>query len=169
MDMIVGTQQLADVIGKTPKWVNTLTRDGVLEQISRGKYDLADNVQRYIKYVQHSSDNTDVKYNDEKALHERAKRKIAELELAEKELSLIQMDEAVKILERMVGLFKARCLTIPSKVSPLLQYETELPIIGGILQKEIKDALQELADHYTNFAEKGTVETTGEEHEPETP
>ncbi|RED20874.1 hypothetical protein DES34_13112, partial [Brevibacillus brevis] len=102
MDMIVGTQQLADVIGKTPKWVNTLTRDGVLEQISRGKYDLADNVQRYIKYVQHLSDNTDIDYNEEKALHERAKRKIAELDLAEKELSLIQVDEVVKIMERMV-------------------------------------------------------------------
>ncbi|MDX5091633.1 hypothetical protein SD939_10490 [Lactobacillus crispatus] len=167
MDMIVGTQQLADVIGKTPKWVNTLTREGVLEQISRGKYDLADSVQRYIKYAQHSSDKTDVIYNDEKALHERAKRKIAEMELAEKELSLIQMDEVVKILERMVGLFKARCLTIPSKVSPLLQYETELPVIVGILQKEVKEALQELSDHYTNFAEKGMVEPTGEEHESE--
>ncbi|NRS50982.1 hypothetical protein [Brevibacillus sp. HB2.2] len=168
MDMIVGTQQFADVIGKTPKWVNTLTRDGVLQQISRGKYDLADNVQRYIKYVQHLSDNTDIDYNEEKALHERAKRKIAELELAEKELSLIQVDEVVKILERMGGLFKARCLTIPSKVSPLLQFETEMPVIMGILLKEIKEALQELADHYTNFAEKGTVEPTGEEHESET-
>lgn len=168
MDMIVGTQQFADVIGKTPKWVNTLTRDGVLQQISRGKYDLADNVQRYIKYVQHLSDNTDIDYNEEKALHERAKRKIAELDLAEKELSLIQVDEVVKIMERMVGLFKARCLTIPSKVSPLLQFETEMPVIVGILKKEIKEALQELADHYTNFAEKGTVEISGEEHEPET-
>ncbi|MED1947055.1 MULTISPECIES: hypothetical protein [Brevibacillus] len=168
MDMIVGTQQFADVIGKTPKWVNTLTRDGILQQISRGKYDLADNVQRYIKYVQHLSDNTDIDYNEEKALHERAKRKIAELDLAEKELSLIQVDEVVKIMERMVGLFKARCLTIPSKVSPLLQFETEMPVIVGILQKEIKEALQELADHYTNFAEKGTVEPTGAEHEPET-
>lgn len=47
--------------------------------------------------MQHSSDNTDVKYNNEKALHERAKWKITELELAEKEeLSLIQMDEAVR-------------------------------------------------------------------------
>ncbi|MFD2087848.1 hypothetical protein ACFSND_22040 [Brevibacillus brevis] len=94
--------------------------------------------------------------------------KLLSLDLAEKELSLIQVDEVVKIMERMVGLFKARCLTIPSKVSPLLQFETEMPVIVGILQKEIKEALQELADHYTNFAEKGTVEPTGEEHEPET-
>lgn len=168
MEMIVGTQQLADVIGKTAKWVNTLTRDGVLVQVSRGKYDLADNVQRYIKYAQHLSDNTDVDYNEEKALHERAKRKIAEMDLAEKELSLIQVTEVVKILERMVGLFKARCLTIPSKVSPLIQYETELPVIVGILRKEIKEALQELADHYANFAKKGTVDQIGEEYEQET-
>jgi len=166
METIVGTQEFADVIGKTPKWVNTLTRDGVLVQESRGKYHLANNVQRYIKYVQHLSDNTDVDYNEEKALHERAKRKIAEMDLAEKELTLMQVNEAIKIIEKMVSLFKARCLTIPSKVSPLLQYETELPVITGILRTEITEALKELSDLYQKFAEN-RGQPSEDEHESE--
>lgn len=170
MDMIVGTKDLAEVIGKTPKWVNTLTRDGVLVQQGdgRGKYHLAENVQRYIKYAQHLSDNTEVDYNEEKALHERAKRKIAEMDLAEKEQTLIQVDDVVKLLEKMVGLFKARCLTIPAKVSPLLQYETELPVITGMLRKEITEALKELSDHYANFEANGKYPEMGDEYEPET-
>lgn len=155
VDMIVGTQQFADIIGKTPKWVNSLTNDGILVQVSRGKYDLATNVQRYVEYARGIGDieNEDgVNYVEEKALHERAKRKLAEMELAEKEGQLIQVEEVEQLLGKMIGLFKSRCLTIPSKVSPLVQYETELPKITTLLKQEISEALQELSDQYRDFA-----------------
>lgn len=169
MDMIVGTQQLADIIGKTPKWVNTLTRDGILVQVSRGKYELPENIQRYVEYVRGAGEDPEgINYNDEKAKHERAKRKLAELELAEKEGELIQVGEVEQLLSKMIGLFKSRCQTIPTKVAPLVQYEQELPKITVILKKEVAEALQELSDQYRDFAKKmGQEEGLEESEDPE--
>lgn len=165
--MVVSTSDMADILGVTARWIQQLTKDGILVQASRGKFHLPENVQRYIKYIEnmHEDGGEQIDYNKEKALHERAKRKIAEMDLAEKEKTLIQVDEVEKLLEKMIGLFKGRCLTIPSKVSPLVQYETELPAIVGLLKKEINEALQELSDHYAGFCQK---EAQGEGNEPET-
>ncbi|QQE75708.1 hypothetical protein KDJ56_07155 [Brevibacillus composti] len=164
--MVVSTSDMAEILGVSTRWIQQLTKDGILIQESRGKFHLPENIQRYIRYVEnmHEDGGQKIDYNKEKALHERAKRKIAEMDLAEKEQLLIQVSEVEKVLEKMVGLFKARCLTIPAKVSPLVQYETELPVIVGLLKKEINEALQELSDHYAGFSQR----QTGEENEPET-
>lgn len=167
--MVVGTSDLADVLGVTVRWIQKLTKDEILVQLDRGKFDLAENVQRYIGYVKNmheDNDGQEIDYNLEKALHERAKRKIAEMDLAEKEQTLIQIDEVEKLLEKMVGLFKSRCLTIPSKVAPLIQFETELPVIISLLKQDIDEALMELAGHYLGFCQG--VDKSGEADEPET-
>lgn len=166
--MVVSTSDMAEILGVTTRWIQQLTKDGILIQESRGKFHLPENIQRYIQYIEnmHEDDGQQIDYNKEKALHERAKRKIAEMDLAEKEQTLIQVDEVEKLLEKMVGLFKARCLTIPSKVSPLVQYETELPVIVGLLKKEVHGALQELSDHYASFCQRESK--SGEVDEPET-
>lgn len=46
-DREVITSELAAVVGKTPQWIRQLTRDGVLRQVGRGKYLLAEAVQAY--------------------------------------------------------------------------------------------------------------------------
>lgn len=47
--MIVSRNELADVLGITPAKISSLQNNGVFVTISRGKYDLADCVQKFIE------------------------------------------------------------------------------------------------------------------------
>lgn len=78
-DMVVGTTEFAALVGKTKQWINQLTREGVLEQVSRGKYDLQKAMQAYIAHVTGTPEEGKISFADEKAQHEQIKKEIAPL------------------------------------------------------------------------------------------
>lgn len=82
-------------------------------------------------------------YNEERALHEREKRLLAELSRQEKEGRLLPRDAVMQVWGQAVNLTRVRLLGVPSSVRqriPHLEPE-EVEVITGL----IREALDELA------------------------
>ncbi|MFC3802818.1 hypothetical protein [Cohnella sp. GCM10012308] len=145
-EMIFTAAQLADLLGLTPRRVQQLAEEGIVVKSGRGKYVAAESVQNYIRLqAEGAAGKSEVDYFDERALHERAKRRKTELELAVMEGELHRSDDVKLVMNDMIAAFRSRILAMPSKLAPQLLAKDELPVILEMLTREVHDALTELS------------------------
>lgn len=144
---IVGTSELAAIVGKTKQWISQLTRDGVLTQVSRGKYNLAESVQAYIRHVTGVAEEGKVSYNDEKAQHEQIKKEIAQLELEEKRKNLHTTEDILEAWGELLVNFRTMIMVLPSQLSTQLSYTTDAKQIRILLEERFTRALLELSKY----------------------
>jgi len=147
-EMIVGTAELAAIIGKSDRWIRKITGEGVLKQVERGKYVLADAVQAYILHVEGGSrDDGKPTYQDHKTEHERIKAEIAALELAEMQGKLHKAEDVEAVMNDMLSAFRQRARAIPTRLAPELVDESNLQVVKSKLADAIDEALYELSDY----------------------
>lgn len=153
-EQIVITSELAAVVGKTPQWIRELTRDGVLKQVSRGKYVLGDALKAYIAHVQTGiNDDGRVKYRDVKTDHELIKKEKAELELRALKGQLHEAKDVRRVMNHMILTAKSKIQAIPSRVAIQLENESA-NVIEDVLTREIIDTLQNLSQYSPSHFEK---------------
>lgn len=151
-DLIVNTDVMAQILGLTRQRVNQLALEGIIEKKAPGRYLLMENVQRYITFMRTGKISNDAKdsaglYWSEKALHEKAKRENAELNLAQKRGELHLGTNVEMVMTHMLITFRNRMLIIPSKMSPLLVGRRDQGEIEDLLDNEIRAALTNLSEY----------------------
>lgn len=146
---IVSTSELAEILGLTDRRIRQLEKAGIIHKLERGKFDLAQAVQQYIAWIkaQAAESDEELDLKKEKALLTRANRQKVELELKIMRGELHRSEDVRRVMNDMLGAFRARCLAIPSKAAPRLQGQTDLAVIQDIIKKEVYEALTELADY----------------------
>ncbi|QLQ21923.1 MAG: hypothetical protein HZT42_05955 [Paracoccaceae bacterium] len=77
----------------------------------------------------------------------RARRQKTELELQIMRGDLHRSEDVRRVMNDMLGAFRARILSIPSKFSPQLVGLTEIPPIKVVLKQAVHEALEELSDY----------------------
>ncbi|WP_339200465.1 hypothetical protein MKY24_16890 [Paenibacillus sp. FSL P2-0322] len=150
---IVGTSELATIVGKTKQWIGQLTRDGVLTQVSRGKYDLAASVQAYIRHVTGTSEEGKVSFAEEKAAHEQIKKEMAMLDLQKMRGNLHTTGDVLDAWGELLVSFRERLRGLPPRIANELAYMTDEKAIRILLENRIDEALTELGK-YDPLAEK---------------
>jgi phage terminase Nu1 subunit (DNA packaging protein) len=172
-DMLVNTDVLADLFGFTRQRINQLAKEGILEKQAAGRYPLKKNVQRYIDYLRtgrggSESEDAEAKLTEEKFLHEKAKREIAELKLARLRNQLHSAADVELVLTNMLVTFRNRILGIPDKVAPKVIGITNLSEISDVINTELLQALTELSEYDPSmFMEGGDDESEDTESIPE--
>ena len=142
--------------------VRQLRRQGVLVEARPGLYNLKDCVHRYIDYLKKDGTPEEaVDYNAERAKLARAKREKEELELELRRREVIPAAEVEKVMAAMLIRFRQKIRNIPVKQSPGLAVETNQTEIFLTLKRATDEALEELADFDSLFAEE--VEDTKED------
>ncbi|MHB0864745.1 hypothetical protein ACYCS5_26750 [Paenibacillus sp. SEL3] len=144
---IVGTSEFAAIVGKTKQWIGQLTRDGVLTQVSRGKYDLAATVQAYIRHVTGATEEGKISFADEKAQHEQIKKEIAMLELEEKRKNLHTTADVQDAWGTLLVNFRERLTGLPPKLANQLAYLSDEKAIRVLLEDRINEALNLLSKY----------------------
>lgn len=76
-----------------------------------------------------------------------AEAEIAELELARIRGTLCLTDDVVKAWETVLHSCKAKFLSMPSKVAPIMANESDVAIIKDHLENAIREALLELSNY----------------------
>lgn len=151
--LIVSTSTLANILDVTDRRVRQLVDDRVLTKIKNGSYELIPNLKKYLLYIKTKTDNkidgsiSEKDYLEEKTRHERAKRKMSEMELALMEGKLHDAADVEREMTKMLMAFRAKILAIPSKLTPILIAQTDFSTIENILQTEIYNALTELSEY----------------------
>jgi phage terminase Nu1 subunit (DNA packaging protein) len=150
MDELCTTAALSHYLGITSRRIQQLVKSDVLPQIGRGKFRIADAVQAYIKFLSFSSSTYNGEEVDgklEKALLTRIQKEKAELELGVMRGELHRGEDVRAVMSDMIGNCRARLLSLPTKLSPMLLGQSEMAMVQDIIKRAIYEALTELSNY----------------------
>lgn len=114
----VGADDLAALLGITPRWLQKLEKKGIISKAKRGRYPLPQSVQAYIKFKIESALSRmqpEETNPGERVKAERARK--LKLENDEKEHRLVTTSDAISALDHIVGQLKADLAGVPARVS----------------------------------------------------
>ena len=111
-----------------------------------GKYDLALFVQRWVKYNIDNETEADQSLDDAKTKHELVKTRKTELEVARLEGRLVDVYEIRRLWGGVANTVMQNMLRLPSKIAPRLIMMGSADLISGMLEEEIRMALNGIAD-----------------------
>lgn len=151
-EIVVNTDTLAKLFGFTRQRINQLAKEGILEKKGPGRWPLLKNVQKYIEFLRASvNERNDEKaqalYWHEKALHEKAKREIAEIRLARLKNQVHDAADVEFVITNMLVTFRNRVLSIPDKLAPKVIGVKNLYEISETIRQELQEALMELSEY----------------------
>lgn len=137
-------RELAELLGISERRVNQLVNEGVLRRELEGNFDLTQSIATYYenKYASKDEDS----YWSEKALHEAAKRKLAELDLARKQNQAHDASEVEIVMTDMLSTLRSQLMGIPAKLAARLENK-DRTVIMDELAKEIRSRLSELSEY----------------------
>lgn len=170
MSMELTKKELASVAGYTYRRLHDidmgLPENGKLfVKGEGGKYDLALFVQRWVAYnVNNESSKVD-DLDTVKARHEVVKTQKTELEVARMRSQLIDVQDVKRLWGDIANTVTQNMIHLPSKLAPMLRMMDNAEVIADIIGKEIRKALEEIAD--TPLPNYAATEEGGEESEEE--
>ena len=93
-----------------------------------------------------SNDDKAPNYWSERALHEKAKRELAELDLKLKNDQLVEVDQVGDHLDKIFFAVRQRLLATPSKIAPLVHAEESVGGARIVLESAVFEVLSELSE-----------------------
>lgn len=139
-----GTSDIAKLLMITQRRVNQLADEGIITRQIEGDFILPEAIAEYYGYKYQTEESFG--FMHEKSLHEAAKRKITELELAKKESRVHDAADVELVMTDMLANIRSQLLGIPAKMAPLLA-NRDKGYISRELGAEIVSRLTELSDY----------------------
>ncbi|BBF41992.1 hypothetical protein lbkm_0674 [Lachnospiraceae bacterium KM106-2] len=154
----VSAKVLSKMIGVTERRIRQLAEEGILVKASQGRYKLNDSIHGYILTLKIANESKsfsndlddELDLDKEKALHERVKRHMAELKYALMKGDVHKSEDVEDVMNNMLSNFKSRCLSLPSKLTPLLLDRSDKAYVLKLLTDNIMQLLNELSEYNAN-------------------
>lgn len=144
--------ELARLLGITDRRVRQLADEEILTREPEGDYLLPAVIAEYYAYKYKTDESVDLM--KEKALHEKTKRELAELELAKRRNEVHDAEDVQIVMVDMLTKLRSQLLGLPTKMAKLLA-ERDASYIDAALTQEIEERLKELSDYSpTMFSEE---------------
>ena len=145
--MEVSADVLAQCLGLTTRMVQLLAKQKILVRVRRGVYCLEKSVQGYITYKLDSLEASDEEKSlDEiRAAHERWKMRKTQLAVKLMEGKLHRAEDVEQIWTQAAAAVRSRLLGIPVKAAPEVAGLEDAGQIQKVLQREVAEALNEIA------------------------
>jgi phage terminase Nu1 subunit (DNA packaging protein) len=149
---IVSTDIICEILGFSPRRIQQLAKENALVRVSHGKYDLPASIQKYIDYNIEINSMFDGQLDktQEEAKWVIARRQKTELEVQIMKGELHRSEDVQMVMSDMLGNFRARLLSLPSKVVPQLLGKTDILAVKQMLKDAVHEALNELSDYDPN-------------------
>jgi phage terminase Nu1 subunit (DNA packaging protein) len=154
----VGVKKVAMALGVTPRRVQQLAQEGMPHGDGRGKYDLAQCMLWYIRYLQKVIDKREspqgsigdsLRTQRERLVSAQADRE--ELELSKLRGELIPVSLFEQVMSKQITSARQRLLTLPGSVAHMLEGETR-DVIKVRLTAEIRTVLNSMGEQDANKA-----------------
>ena len=149
-DQIIGPRPLAYAIDVSERHCRQLAKDGIVIRQGTGSYWLIRSIRNYVRFQRSGAEADEISpavsnFNDAKTRKMIADAEKAELELLEFAGELVRTKDVSRIWEAMLGRIRAKILSLPSKVAPGVQDETEIPVIEQRIRVSVEEVLSELS------------------------
>lgn len=167
---LCSTEEISSVLGMTPQWVRKLSKEGVIPQVTRGKFDLLSTVKRYIGYLKESqkepisSDQKKMKARKLKAETEEreARAKLAEIQLDEKAGKLISREDVIREWSGRCVEVKAALLGLPQEIGFLFPDSEYRHMIEERVEQFVYETLERYSrEGISTPAPAGLMEPSG--------
>ena len=151
MGLQLTKKELANIAGYTYRRLYDIDRDlpedgKLFVEGEGGKYDLAIFVQRWVAYNVSSEKGEATTLDDAKTAHEIIKTRKTELEVARLEGSLVDINDIRVLWGNIASTVMQNMIRLPSKIAPQVVNMESIQTIQAIVDKEIRDVLNTLAD-----------------------
>lgn len=141
--------EIAKHIGVTPKYVQDLINDGVIDRKDRGTYDINECRDAYIKKLREAAagraNSGDLNLTDERARLAKEQADAKEMENAITRGELVYIEDVAKRVEVSLSKVKIKILAIPTKVAPEAAAADDAKEVQALIERHIIEALNELA------------------------
>lgn len=155
---------MAQVLGVTQPRVHQLIQDGIILKDPAGNVLVIESLKNYYKQKAAIEDTEDVDLAKERALHEKAKREIAELKLAKMQGSVYDARTVELVMTEMYSNLRTQLLGLPSKLAPILEGKSKEEIYTA-MTKELEEKLSELSQYSPELFLDSDVEEAGDDDE----
>ena len=170
MGISMTKKELASVAGYSYRQLYNIDRDmpdngKLFVESEGGKYDLAIFVQRWVEYNANREKAEAGSLDDAKREHEIIKMRKTELEVAKMEGALVDVDDVKRLWGGIAANVMQKMILLPSKIAPRVIDMSSIQTIQAIIDKEIREVLDEIADTplpETNAAQEGADESEDE-------
>ena len=139
-------RNLAKALSLTQPRISQLIKDGTVirdESDTSGGVYILQSLKNFYQNRQKGTDEVDI--NIERALHERAKRLLAELRLERARGNVYDSRIVERVITGDLVKLRTRLLTLPSKLAPMIEGKSKGEI-DLILTREIEDTLAEMSN-----------------------
>lgn len=148
---LVPRQVIDETLSLSDKQVIALVRKKIVVRIGK-EYDLQASAKNYIANLKKRNIHGDGAIDTavEKARLAKAQADKTELEVMEMKREMVPISEIIEEVEKMFSAFRQKCLTLPSKISPIVYGENNLAKIQSIMESETDEILNELSKFKIN-------------------
>lgn len=144
----LSSREFAGLVGASMRLINDLANSGVLDRGQDQKFDVSDNVKKYISYKidTHKTNDIDIRIKQETHRLKKAQADKAEIEVKEAENKLLPVDDMVSFVEDVFATVKTNLLGLGAKMAPQLVSQSSAGAISIIINNAIAEALEEVGN-----------------------
>lgn len=142
--------------------IGQLVQEGVLPVDKTNSILLVDGIKSYCRMKLDGDEEGQVDFDKERARHEKAKREIAELKLAQMQHKAYSAKTVEYVLTEMLSNLRTQLLGLPSKMAPIMEGKSKDEIYK-LLTHEIEDKLMELSDYSPDLFDEDVEEEEEDE------
>jgi phage terminase Nu1 subunit (DNA packaging protein) len=152
-NLYVSTTVISDILEVSTRRVRQMVEEGIISRAESGSYELVPTVKQYIRFLRVKSDSKIDDQDLEKQLSieevklKRAKAEQEEIKLARMKGTMHDASDVERVMTDMLSSMKAKLLSMPSKISPMLVGIEEVTDIQELIRRNIYEALEELKDY----------------------
>lgn len=144
-------KELANIAGYTYRRMYDIDKNlpenkKLFVETTDGKYDLATFVQRWVDYNLTANSDQPEDLDTVKARHEEIKLQKTQLEVEQMRGQLVDVQDVRKLWGDIANTIMQKLIHLPSTVAPMVQGLQSVEVINGIIDAEIRRALNELSE-----------------------
>ena len=141
---LIRQSEFAREMGISRQRVNTLIKRGIIQVRKDGKINF-ESAKKILEDNRATSPKMkNISYSDARAQYEILRIEKEKIELRKIKHEIIDIDKAIEINAKIIGIVKNRLLALSSKIVPIIVGETSMKKIKSIIDNEIIQALNEL-------------------------
>lgn len=149
-ETLASVAELSAVLGLSSNRIYQLSQDGVISSAQRGKYPLADSVQRYIAYLGRDAVTEDeVKLQRAKQVAETrlktSKAKIAQMEAQELEGKMHRSEDVAAMTEDLIFEIRGALIALPGRLAVDVAACTSAAEAAETVRREVYQVMSELS------------------------
>ena len=152
--------EVAKHIGVSPKYVNDLINDGVIERQGRGQYDLDVCREAYIGKLREvaagRAANGDLDLGEERARLAKEQADAKEMENSIARGELVYIDDVASQIEKQLSKVKTKLLGVPTKAAPEAHACATVKEVQSLLEAKVVEALNDLVGLNASDTEEGS-------------